>query len=210
VGVLLALMLAAGLPPAAHAERASVETRLTLKLGAGTAAQVMRLVREAESRGLPTRPLIGRAFEGASRGASGARVVDAVRDHLHALRAADAALGDASETEVTAGSLAVLAGISPDSLAALRRARGGASLVVPLIVMSDLVARRVPADAASTTVIAAARGGVGDPDLMRMRERIDRELERGEAPARAASGQLQHMLRQIDERRARRASGGSP
>jgi len=191
------LLVLSTLSVATHARAQSADdaARLRAKLGTETAGVVMQVVQAAEAEGLPTRPLIGRAFEGASRGAQGVRIVAAVREQYHALQAARLALGsEASATELTAGSLAILTGVPPDSLASLRAARPGESLVVPLVVLSDLIAREVPVAAASTTVIAAARSGLRDAELLRMRERIDRDLERGAAPSGAAGTQLRLML----------------
>lgn len=200
--VLLAAGVLAG--PAARADDAADEARLRARLGAGTAQAVMGVVRAAAADSLPTRPLIGRAFEGASRGASPTRILAAVREQDQAQRIARTVLGPgASGTEVTAGAMAILTGVPPDSLTRLRAARAGASLVVPLVVMSDLVARNVPVDDASRTVIAAMRSGLADADLLRMRERIDRELDRGSPPPGAAAAQLRLML----EERAGRPVG---
>lgn len=193
----------------AQAGDAADEARLRAKLGAETARAVMDVVRAAAADSLPTRPLFGRAFEGASRGAARLRILAAVREQDQAQRTARAALGQAaSPTEITAGAMAILTGVAPDSLTRLRAARGGVSLVVPLVVMSDLIARNVPVNAASATVIAAARSGLADADLLRMRERIDRELDRGAAPPGAAASQLRLMLE--ERARDRNTRGGPP
>lgn len=163
------------------------DARLSARLDAGTAAEVQRLVDAARADGLPTEPLISKALEGEAKGASPERIVAAVRAQSAALGEARAALGTtSSEAEMVAGAGALLAGVPRDSLARLRETRPGKPLVVPLVVLSDLMARRVPGDAAVTTVIAVTRAGARDADLLRLRERVERDIAGGMTPANAA------------------------
>jgi hypothetical protein len=163
------------------------DARLAARLDAATAAEVGRLVDTARSEGLPTESLVSKALEGEAKGASSERIVAAVRAQLSALSAARAALGStSSETEIVAGAGAVLAGVSGDSLTRLRALRPGKPLVVPLVVLADLVARKVPSDAAATAVLAVSRAGGRDADLLRMRERVERDIAGGMLPANAA------------------------
>ena len=163
------------------------DPRLSARLDAGTAAEVERLVDTARSEGLPTGPLVSKALEGEAKGASSERIVAAVRAQLAALGEARGALGSAStEAEMVAGAGALLAGVPRDSLARLRQTRPGKPLVVPLVVLADLVARKVPGEAAATAVLAGARAGAGDTDLLRMRQRVERDIARGMMPANAA------------------------
>jgi hypothetical protein len=105
-----------------------------------------------------------------------------------ALSEAREALGHESrEGEIVAGAGALLAGVEPDSLARLRSSRPSQSLVVPLVVMADLLARRVPAPAASGAILAASRVGARDAELLRMRERVEQDIRAGSTPAAATS-----------------------
>jgi hypothetical protein len=163
------------------------DARLTARLDAVTAAEVGRLVDTARAEGLPTESLVSKALEGEAKGASSERIVAAVRAQLAALSAARLALGmTSSETEIVAGAGAILAGVSGDSLARLRESRPGKPLVVPLVVLADLVARKVPSEAAATAVLALSRAGGRDADLLRMRERVERDIAGGMLPAKAA------------------------
>ncbi len=81
-----------------------------------------------------------------------------------------------------------------DSLASLKRARPNGSLVIPLIVLSDFVARGVPVANASGTVLTATRAGAADPALLRMRERINERILRGEKPVGASREGLRELL----------------
>lgn len=173
----------------------SDETRLRARLGPELASQVMEIVHEAASQSLPTSPLVARAFEGASRQADAASILAALRRQASGLAAARRALGPAaSEAELEAGAGAVLAGVPGDSLVSLKRARPTGSLVIPLVVMSDFLARGVPAVNASTTVLSATRAGAPDPALLRMRERINERIQRGEKPIGASREGLRELL----------------
>jgi hypothetical protein len=163
------------------------DPRLATRLDAETAAQVQHLVDAAQSQGLPTEPLISKALEGAAKRAPVERILSAVRAQSAALGDARAALGDSSSTsEIVAGAGALLAGVARDSLVRLRATRPGQALVVPLVVLADLVTRKVPTEAAASAVLTASRAGAHDADLLRMRERIERDIAAGALPANAA------------------------
>jgi hypothetical protein len=78
----------------------------------------------------------------------------------------------------------------------LRAARAGGSLVIPLVVLCDLVARGVPVEAASVAVLTAARAGATDLALLRIRERIHSRIDSGGAPAGAAGEIVRQWLRE--------------
>ena len=185
----------------------SEDARLRARLGADLAPQVIAIVHESAAQGLPTATLVARALEGASRQADAGAIVGAVRRQASGLAAAHRVLGPAArDAEVEAGAGALLAGVPEDSLASLRRARPTGSLVIPLVVLSDFVARGVPAVNASNTVLAAARAGAPDPALLRMRERINERIQRGERPAGASREGLRELLARTSPDR----NGGAP
>jgi hypothetical protein len=184
----LAAMMA---PGAASAE----EPRLRARLQPTLATAIERLVGEARAERLPVDPLIGQALQGASKGASPERILAVVGQHLDALRAAREALGTtSSEAELVAGAGAILSGVARDSIGHMRAARPSQSLVVPLVVLADLVARRVPPDAASAAVMSAARAGARDQDLLRLRERVEQDIQAGVSPAAAAELRTRALL----------------
>jgi hypothetical protein len=184
------LLIAAGV---AHA--ADIETRLRARLAPEVAQTVLVIVREAQGASLPVEPLVARALEGASRGADAAGIVAGVRRQAGALTRAREALGGGSTPdEIVAGASALLAGVLPDSLARLRASRPGA-LVIPLVVLCDLVARGVPAGAASDAVLTATRAGATDAVLLRIREKVHQRIESGGEPAGSAGEIFKQWLR---------------
>ena len=179
----IALLLALAAPA-----RADTDPRLKARLDPETAALVSQIVSQAQASGLPTEPLVAKALEGASKNAAGPRIAAAVRQYAQALAASREARGAASrEAEIGVGAGALLAGVPADSLARLRAALPGRSLVVPLVVMADLLARRVPAPTASNAILAASRAGVRDADLLKLRARVEQDIRSGMAPADAAT-----------------------
>jgi len=190
----IALVLALGLASRVHAGE-SEDAKLRARLGTDLAPQVIAIVHESASQGLPTATLVARALEGASRQADAGAIVTAVRRQASGLAAARRVLGPAApDAEVEAGAGALLAGVPEDSVASLKRARPTGSLVIPLVVLSDFVARGVPAANASNTVLSAARAGAPDPALLRMRERINERIQRGERPLGASREGLRELL----------------
>lgn len=167
------------LPPALAAQ----VDRLAGRVDERTLAAVTALVDSARASGVPATPLVNKALEGASKGASGERIAAAVRALAGDLAGARAALGPgASEPELVAGAAALRAGAGPAYLARLRSTYPRESLVVPLAVTADLVARGVPADTATRTVLALMHEGVQDADLVAFRQSVERDIALG-APA---------------------------
>ncbi len=203
----LVILLAAG---SAHA--APADTSWDVRLEPATAAAVDEIVEAARLDHLPVEPLIARALEGASRGAPGPRVVAAVRRLAADMRRSRELLGGGSTpSELVAASVALSAGVSADSLAGLRPAAGARPLVVPLVVLADLLSRRVPVGTASAAVLTALRAGVSDDELMRLRERIDLDIRSGIAPDGATVACMRRLVRTFDgpveSRRTKRGPG---
>jgi hypothetical protein len=184
----VAILMGAVIAWTAWPARVSAEIpELDHRLDPVTRDAVSAVVTDAEKEGLPTRPLVAKALEGASKGADGERIVKAVRAYAEALRRARRAIGAESiEAEIVAAAGAVQAGVPVDTLAHLRSARPHDSLVVPLVVLSDMVARHVPVDVASVAVLEPARAGARDADLSSIRERVEKDIRAGVAPAAAA------------------------
>jgi len=149
---LLRLVLVLGALASPTLVQGQVE-RLAGRMDEATRAAVAAVVDSARMAGVPAEPLVNKALEGASKGADGARIVTAVR-----------------------------AGVRPAFLESLRGRYPRESLMVPLAVMADLVARGVPADTAAQSVVALMREGVRDAELVAFRQSVERDIALG-APA---------------------------
>jgi hypothetical protein len=180
-----ALSLLTAMLVAAPAAAQQTDPRLE-RLDATIRPTVAALVDSARVATLPTEPLVQRALEGATKGASGAVIVAAVRRLAADLGHARHALGSAaSAAELTAGAAALRAGASPTTLAELRRTRRE-PLTVTLAVLADLVASGVPVDSAAAAVLALA-AQAKDAELVEFRRAVERNIALGAPPAAAAA-----------------------
>lgn len=195
--------------PWVAAPLAAQDARLAGRVDAATRAQLTVILDSARLRGLPTDPLVNKALEGASKGADGARIVLAVRRLTTDLAAARDALGPAASTaELVAGASAVRGGVPPAQLRHLRAARPTASLEVALAVLTDLMARGVPADTASRVVVALVGTRTRDAELVAFRRNVERDIALG-APA-AASAVVRLPATAVDAFRSGNTGGATP
>lgn len=151
------------------------DPRLSGRLDAATLRSVTSYIDSSRNDGIPEEPLVQKALEGASKGATGDRILAAVRNLGATMRTARSALGPASsDREIVAGAAALRAGAAPDGLSNLRRARGATDLEVPLAVLADLVGLGVTVETAYRSVLDLARNRAPDAEFIRLK---DRQLE---------------------------------
>jgi hypothetical protein len=162
---------------------AAQDRRLAERLDSTTAVAVQQVVDSAAAQRLPTEPLVQKALEGSTLGAEGPRIRLAVEALFKQLGRARDALGEkASEAELTAGAGALRAGLPPGALRRLQSLRSGRPLVVPIAVLTDLVAEGMTPGDATQSVLALARDGRPDDDFLALRRRIQSERRSRPAP----------------------------
>lgn len=174
-----------------HATGATAQTALArgdstllMHLGPAIRSAVAPTLDTARRAGLPVGPLIDKALEGQAKGAPADRIAIALRGLAARMGVARDALGStATPMDLAAGASALRAGASPAVLTALRGARPQQPLAVPLGVIAELVARGVSPDTASSTVLALARKGATDANLVTLRQDVDQDLAAGVAPS---------------------------
>lgn len=165
-----------------------LRARLDARFDARARAALERLIDSAYAAGIPAEPLVDKALEGASKGAPTEAVLRAVRGLAGDLATARTALGNGSLVgELSAGAAAIRAGVDPGALRSLRRDRPGQPLVVALGVLTDLIARGVPAEGASRSVLALTKAGIVDEQLVAFRREVERDIGVGAPPAAALS-----------------------
>jgi len=165
--VLLVLTVLAAAVTRAEAQ----DQRLVGRLDGTTLHSVSAYLDSSRAQGIPQEPLVQKALEGASKGATGDRILAAVRNLGSTMRAARQALGtESTDREIIAGAAALRAGAAPDGLVNLRRARGTTNLEVPLAVLADLVGLGVQVEAAYQSVLDLARTRAPDADFIRLKE----------------------------------------
>jgi hypothetical protein len=166
------ILLALGL--LLHSPAAAQDPRLETRLDSTTRARVEATLASARAEGLPTEPLVQKALEGASKGAPGPRIVDAVATVLADLHRAREALGlAAAEDELVAAAAALRAGATPSMIGEMRRVAPHGAVAVPLAVFTDLVAGGMGTDAAWRSVAELARKGGDDEAFLRLRDRLE-------------------------------------
>jgi hypothetical protein len=181
--VTLCAVAALGVAPRALAAQ---DARLDARLDASTRDAVVAIVDSAHGAGIPGEPLVQKALEGASKHADDARILSAVRMLARELGDARAALGpSSSDAEVIAGASALHAGIAPAALTHMRAARAQGSLTVALAVLTDLVARGVPGDTATSVISALTVAGAQDAELLRFQQGVERDIAQGATPSAA-------------------------
>jgi hypothetical protein len=79
-----------------------------------------------------------------------------------------------------------LAGVPADTLTRLRAACPQRSLVMPLVVLADLLARQVPQATASSVVYTVTAAGLRDDELSLLRQYVERDIAAGASPQTAA------------------------
>jgi predicted transcriptional regulator len=159
----------------------------TISLPPSLRARIDRLADSARVLGVPTDPLYLKAAEGLLKGADESRVLDAARRLLGELTAARRVLGPASSIgELVAGANAIHARVDPELLRNLRDVSAAtaarSSLVMPLVVIADLVARRVTSDVAVASVKSLMGRGAPDEEFASLRTAVERDIAGGATP----------------------------
>jgi hypothetical protein len=134
----------------------------------------------AAEQGIPIGPLVNRALEGAARRVSGVKIMQVVRAHAVALVEAREVLGAGTPVaELDAGATALRAGVDLKSLAAIRASRPIGSATIPLMVLTDIVQRGVPAVEAREAVTTIARLPASDEALKGLQLTVAKNAVRG-------------------------------
>lgn len=182
LGRLAAVALLLVLPAPAVSQQQSPLSRLD----AMSRYQIEVFMDSAARLGIPPEALLSKTLEGISKGAPGSRIVQVVRKQFAALREARSTLGpETSIDELNAAAGALQSGVPRSSLATLSSTREGNSLLMPLVVLSDLVSRGVPPDDASSAIINMSRRGALDSDFAGLRRGVETDILSGASPATA-------------------------
>lgn len=185
-----ALNLLSGLAllPALLAAQQNPVDRLRAVLPADVADQVIAIVTDATSRGLPGQAIANRALEASAKGRSGAEVSAAAQALAANLAGARDALQSAGRapnaSEIEAGATAKELGVDGATISALASsAPSGRSLAVPLAVLGALVSRGLPSDGALQSVLDRLNARASDADLAGMPGEAGRLIADGYKPS---------------------------
>lgn len=173
-------VLASASVPAAFAQGSTV-----LPIGDAKARQaVEREIASAAAKGLPTQPLIAKAMEGVTKQATGERIRVAVASQAKRLEQARILLAPSpSVAELTSGADALAVGVPGPMLKQIRAAwPAPQSVVMPLDVITELVARGVPAKHALKEITNLMTRGATPSQIASLGSSVQADVAAGLAP----------------------------
>jgi hypothetical protein len=172
------------------------DIRLQNRLEPRTAVIISALVDSARTLDLPTEPLVQKALEGQSKGASGDAIVHAVRSLIRDLGAARAALGGDVGADVLLAAATVLdAGGTPPQLERLRPHRSREALTASLAGLAYLISRGVPAEQSADIVVAMLNARLPGKAFATLQRMVERDLMAGTPAMEAAAVRANALLR---------------
>jgi hypothetical protein len=181
-GLLLATPIVAPALGAQAAAGSSQPVRLAIP-DAKIRQVVEREIARAVSRGLPASPLVAKAMEGVTKQAAPDRIRAAVASQAQRLEQARGLLAPTpSEAELVSGAEALAAGIPGAMLKQVRAAWPAQSVVMPLDVLTELVARGVPPKQALERVVTLMRRGATPVQIAGLGAAVQADVAAGLAP----------------------------
>lgn len=145
---------------------------------------VEREIAQAASRGLPVRSLIAKAQEGVTKRATGERIRVAVASQARRLeQARDLLAPSQSEAELIAGADALAVGVPAPMLKQIRASYPvGQSVAMPLDVLTELVARGVPAKHALEQITDLMTRGATPTQIVALGASVQADVAAGLTP----------------------------
>lgn len=180
VRTLVALVLASASAAPASAQGTSVLPIADAKARVAVEREIAR----AQAKGLPTQPLIAKAMEGVTKQATGERIRVAVASQAKRLEQARALLAPSqSVAELTSGADALAVGVPAPMLKQLRAAWPvDRSVAMPLDVLTELVARGIPAKHALEQITALMKRGATPSQIASLGTSVQADVAAGLAP----------------------------
>jgi hypothetical protein len=145
---------------------------------------VEREIAQAAEKGLPVRPLIAKAQEGVTKQAAGNLIRAAVASQARRLeQARDLLAPSPSEAELVAGADALAVGVPAPMLKQIRAAYpAGQSVAMPLDVLTELIARGVPAKHALEQISELMKRGATPTQIASLGASVQSDVAAGLTP----------------------------
>jgi len=189
-----AAVLAAAVHPLALVAQ---DPDLLSRLDPKTRFVVEVIIDSARVAGVPTRPLVLKALQGAAYHADNKHIIAAVVSVFHAELDVRVALGSAlNESEWASAVSALQSGVPLEALAKFRGERSGKPLTRALVVLTDLIQRGVPVSEASSAIMQLWQRGAGDGDFYGLWKNVEQDILSGQNPGTA----LEQRMREIPVR----------
>ena len=183
--LLVALVLAsASTLPAQQAARPTSAASEVLPIANAKDRQaVERVIAQAQAKGLPVQPLISKAMEGVTKRASGSAIQEAVESLAERLEQARSLLSPSpSVAELVSGADALAIGVPAPMLKKIRAAWPKQSVVMPLDVLTELVARGIKADQALERLTTLMAQGATPAHIAGLGASVQSDVASGLAP----------------------------
>lgn len=145
---------------------------------------VERVIASAEAKGLPTQPLVAKAMEGVTKRATGERIRVAVDSLAKRLEQARALLAPSPSTaEIMSGADALAVKVPGPMLKKIRASWPRTqSVVMPLDVLTELVARGIDADQALKQITTLMARGATPAHIAGLGASVQSDVAAGLAP----------------------------
>jgi hypothetical protein len=145
---------------------------------------VEREIALAEAKGLPVQPLVSKAMEGVAKQATGERIRVAVASQAKRLEQARTLLAPSpSVAELVSGADALAVGVPPAMLKQIRATwPRSQSVVMPLDVLTELVARGIPAKRALDQLTTLMVAGASPAQIAGLGASVQADVASGLAP----------------------------
>jgi hypothetical protein len=160
----------------------ALRDRLQRSVDAATFAAVTRVADDAARRGLPAEPILNKALEGATMRTPAATIRTAVERVAARLDVARTALAPATPDEMVAGAYAIAAGVPSATLREIRKLQPDEPVHVPVGVLTQLVASKVPVQRAYERVAELMRSGTRPPQLIALGNEVADDVDGGRDP----------------------------
>lgn len=175
----VALVLAGASASAAFAQGTAVLPITDVKARQAVEREIAR----AAAKGLPTQPLISKAMEGVTKHATGKQIQSAVESQAKRLEQARTLLAPSpSVAELVSGADALKLGVPPAMLKQIRATWPGRSVVMPLDVLTELVARGIPAKHALEQLVTLMAAGATPAQIAGLGASVQSDVASGLAP----------------------------
>jgi hypothetical protein len=159
------------------------------------ALQLQHIVADAQSRGLPTEPIVAKAARGAMMKVPAARVIAAAQAVAARLEQARAVLAPSPiDADIMAGEDALSFGVSPNALKQIRAVSPRESVAVPVGVLTQLVVNRVSQQRATNIVIDLMRRGASSKQLVALGNDVNGDIALGGRPDNALDIRVRGLM----------------
>jgi hypothetical protein len=143
-------------------------------------AELAKIIEATRAQGLPVAPILDKVQYAMVVHAPPQRIVAAARAIAARLPIArDALLPRATPADIIAGEVALSYDVSTDAIKSIRQASSEPSIAVPLGVLTELVASKVPAKRASEIVLTLLKHGASGQQLAAMEKTVTEDVRSG-------------------------------